>query len=122
MLLRKVRYLLRTSLRKIPELKMKTLYDKINQQISHLQYEREKWPQEKLGEWDMLRVKQRIDSEIKCFEASLLSEYRDVWTTRTPSTGAVVHGSVSATNAILEESINTSRPSFTGPVHLNFKG
>lgn len=64
------------------QLKMNSIDDLVNAQISHLTYERRSAPEEKLGGYDMLRVKRAIDSEIKRFESHLENSYRECWVQR----------------------------------------
>jgi hypothetical protein len=82
-----------------PDTNMKVLDQKINAQVSHLTYERKMpLPNEKLGEYDMLRMKQTIDREIKRFEASMKPEYKALWRPRTPSEWIAVSAELLATN------------------------
>jgi hypothetical protein len=64
------------------DLQLGELPDRINEQICHLKYERESEPGQKLGGYDMLRVKQAIDREIRRFEQHLTAESRAIWRPR----------------------------------------
>ena len=57
--------------------------DVVNGQITHIRYERQTSPQEKLGGHDMTWVRQAIHSEIKRFEQHLLKKrYAPFWKVR----------------------------------------
>ena len=73
-----------------PDMRMKSMDQRINAQISHLTYERKSSAAEKLDGFAMLRAKRAIDSEIRRFEEHMLPEYREVWTPRKPSQGSTV--------------------------------
>jgi hypothetical protein len=81
-----------------PNLNMRTLDTEINEQICHLRYDREKSDLQKLSGWDMLRVKQTIDREIKNFEQALTPESRAIWIARNPSGWVSTEGLPSCTN------------------------
>ena len=59
--------------------------DLINEQICHLKYERVSIPDEKLGGYDLQRVKDTIDRAMKKFQGMLTTEARVVWVDRTPT-------------------------------------
>ena len=80
-----------------PHMKMKEMDELINAEITHLTYERKSSPEEKIGGYDMLRVKQTIDREIKRFEQAL-AEYKSMWVPRVPSEWLEVDGTLCATN------------------------
>lgn len=58
------------------------LDEKMNIQISHLQYERPTASLEKLGGYDMLRVVQTIERAVQEFERHMTPEARQHWTPR----------------------------------------
>ena len=64
---------------------MGTLDDEINAQVCHLIYERKSSPAEKLDGYQMLRVKQAIDAEIRRFQEQLETPYCKFWTPRQPN-------------------------------------
>lgn len=85
------------------------LCDKINEQICHLKYER-KTSDGKLHGYDMLRVKDAIQREMKNFESHLLPECKSFW--RPPAdVPASIH--VDATRSAT--SFSTMVSSTTGP-------
>jgi len=65
--------------------KVKPLLDEVNDQITHLRYERKTSPQEKLAGHRMPSVKAMIDSHIQRFEQNLQSKYKPFWSPRAPS-------------------------------------
>jgi hypothetical protein len=81
-----------------PGMKMREMDQRINAQVSHLTYERRSSPEQKLGGYEMLRVKQAIDRGIKLFEQALAPEYKEMWSTRIPSKWIEVDGTLCATN------------------------
>lgn len=84
---------------------MQEIYDKINLGITHLLYGRKSEQGEKLGGYDMLRVKEHIDREIKRFENCLLPEFKQIWSPRTSKDWIVVDGTLSATNFTTSDSL-----------------
>ncbi|MBA5775988.1 hypothetical protein H2509_02570 [Stappia sp. F7233] len=71
----------------------------INEQISHLKYERVKAPHDKLGEYDPYNVKTAIDRARRKFECLLTPEAKAIWKNR-QSPAAVIYGDGAATNCI----------------------
>jgi hypothetical protein len=93
---------------------MKDFRDPINDQISHLRYERASAV--KLDGYEMLRVKQAIDREVLKFQDKLEDKYKSVWSTRTP-TAWVWNGEVpQPTNAL---SFTTLLPNETTTTKLD---
>jgi hypothetical protein len=82
-----------------PDLKMKSMDQRINAAVSHLLYERKTTPEDKLGGYDMLRVKECIDREIEQFEKAMLEEYRAIWTKRNPTKWIPVMDQVTSTSS-----------------------
>jgi hypothetical protein len=82
-----------------PETIMRDMDRRINAGVSHLVYERKSQPEEKLGGYDMLRVKEHIDREIKLFERALLPEYAEIWVPRAPSNWIRTEFSLSSTSS-----------------------
>ena len=78
---------------------MKTIDQRINAAVSHLLYERKTATEEKLGGYDMLRVKECIDREIEQFEKGMLKEYRAIWTKRNPTKWIRVDDNVTSTSS-----------------------
>jgi hypothetical protein len=76
------------------------LEDKINQQISHLQYERPETEDGQLKLHDMQRVYAGINSCVKEFEKRLTPEAKKVWKPRNPKEFAQSIPRNSATNAV----------------------
>ena len=97
-----------------PDMKMKTLDQEINAQISHLTYDRKTIEHEKLGGYQMLRVKQSIDRETKRFQELLKPEYRAIWVPRVPSEWIETPSIMSATNT---STVAKSMAGPTGPLH-----
>lgn len=95
-----------------PDHEIKKIFKKIravvNVQITHLKYERRSSPQEKLGGYDMIRVKQAIDSQIAQFEQHLLPKYKVHWSRRAPNQHVLVGDTPQSTNAKLEVTNQTS--------------
>ncbi len=58
----------------------------INEQICHLKYERVTSPDEKLGGYDLQRVKESIDRALNKFQGLLTDEARRVWKERKKQT------------------------------------
>lgn len=59
--------------------------DLINEQVCHLKYERVSVTDEKLGGYDLQRVKESIDRAMKKFQGMLTPEARAVWVDRIPT-------------------------------------
>jgi hypothetical protein len=59
--------------------------DLINEQVCHLKYERVSIRDEKLGGYDLQRVKDSIDRAMMKFQDMLTPEARAVWVDRTPT-------------------------------------
>jgi hypothetical protein len=68
-------------------IKRDRLYAKINEQIAHLTYKREKKLENKIQGSDMARLKQILDTEIKNFIDSLPSPHRSTWDTGAAQVG-----------------------------------
>jgi hypothetical protein len=79
-------------------MKLKSLDQEINAQVSHLTYDRKAIEHEKLGGHQMLRVKQSIDREMKRFQERLKPEYRTIWVPRVPSEWIETTTTMNATN------------------------
>lgn len=56
----------------------------INEQVCHLKYERVSSPDEKLGGYDVERVKDAIDRALRKFESLLTPEAQKIWRKREP--------------------------------------
>jgi len=82
-----------------PDMKMGEMNQRINAAVSHLLYERKDQTEQKLGGYDMLRVKQAIDREIENFEKALLPKYRDIWIVRNPRKWIKLHGQLSSSSS-----------------------
>lgn len=73
------------------DLELQTVVEKINNQVSHLNYGRELWPPDKLGH-EMQYVKGAIDKEVKRFEEALApaaaktnnKRADEMWVVKTP--------------------------------------
>jgi predicted ATP-binding protein involved in virulence len=85
------------------------LEDKINEQISHLQYERPETEDGQLVIHDMQRVYPGINSCVREFERRLTPEAKEVWTPRNPKEFVQSIPNASATNVV-------SSIGWTGPL------
>ena len=65
-----------------PDMKMRVMDQRINAWVSHLLYNRESQPEERLDGYDMLRVREAIDREMQQFQKHLLPDYEAIWTAR----------------------------------------
>ena len=89
-----------------PETIMKEMDQRTNAGVSHLLYERKTQQGEKLNGYDMLRVKEHIEREIKRFEAALSPDYKKIWDVR-PAGGRIETDSwLCATNATTSISVS----------------
>ena len=61
---------------------LEQLDDLVNVQITHLQYDREKTEDKKLGGYDIQRVKETIDRELGWFMTKLTDLFKDHWRPR----------------------------------------
>jgi len=78
---------------------MKEMDQRINAQVSHLTYERPSSPEQKLGGYEMLRVKEAIDRGVKLFAHALAPEYEGLWIPPVPSKWRIeFDGTLCATN------------------------
>jgi hypothetical protein len=59
--------------------KSEPFYDRLNNQIAHITYRREKDRTKKIGGDDITRIKQLLDAEMKRFVDVLPSKWRQVW-------------------------------------------
>jgi hypothetical protein len=85
------------------------LEDKINEQISHLQYERPETEDGQLMISDMLRVYAGINSCVREFERRLTPEAKEIWRPRQPKQFVQTRVNASATNVV-------SAIGWTGPL------
>ena len=84
------------------------LEDKINEQISHLQYERPATENGQLMILDMQRVYAGINSCVREFEKRLTPQAKQIWKVREPKEFVQAIGPASATNVV-------SHMGWTGP-------
>jgi hypothetical protein len=59
--------------------KSEPFYGRLNNQIAHITYSREKDPTKKIGGSDITRIKQLLDAEVKRFVDVLPSKWRPIW-------------------------------------------
>ena len=81
----------------------------INEQVCHLKYERVSVPDEKLGGYDLHRVKDSIDRARRKFEGMLASEARAMWVDRTPATLSTYGAAVEPSSQFSVTTIEFSR-------------
>lgn len=86
----------------IPDLPFEMLDDKMNIQISHLQYERPSSTDGKLGGYDMGRFREAINRAVKLFEEKMHANAREIWIVRNPPAYVQATGPAAATNVVQE--------------------
>jgi hypothetical protein len=79
--------------------KMREIDQRINAGVTHLLYERKRLPVDKLGGFDMQRVKDAIERGMRGFETTLLPEFRAIWVPRPAPDTIYVLDQVSSTSS-----------------------
>jgi hypothetical protein len=72
----------------------------INEQICHLQYARSRNVHDKLGGFEMSRVRESIERAFECFQSNLTTEAAKYWVRRSPTALQYSGEPASATNVI----------------------
>jgi len=79
-----------------------SIVNDVNDQITHLRYERKTSPQEKLAGWNMDVVRPAILSGIEKFEDSLQEQYKPLWVWRSSHKSQPVLATMVTTTATIK--------------------